>query len=91
MKHYLFENFDYTFFPCLYDIEIRLKSSNVSMFNTFGTPDNDKVFENNNFSKKGIEDYLVTQIPTLFPSELEYAGDDVLTHGGLILVKTIPK
>ena len=68
LKHYLFDNFDYTFFPCLNDVQIRLKSDNIKVFDVFGTPDNQEVFENNNFSQKGTNEYLITKIPTLFPS-----------------------
>ena len=53
LKKYLFENFDWTFFPSSYDIQLKLKSDNVKMFEVFGTPDEKDVNSYNNFAKKG--------------------------------------
>jgi len=39
LKKYLFENFDWTFFPSSHNIELKLKSENVKTFEVFGTPD----------------------------------------------------
>ena len=39
LKKYLFENFDYTFFPCLNNLEIRLETNNIIKLDVFGTPD----------------------------------------------------
>lgn len=91
LKKYLFENFDYTFFPSNYDIEIGLESDNVAFFEVFGTTDKDKVKDYNNFSKKGNSHFTVTKTKCSFPSELEYKDGQVLTHGGLILVKIAEK
>lgn len=54
LKKYLFENFDWTFFPSTYDMEITLCSDNVKFFEVFGSPDADKVKTYNNFAKKGL-------------------------------------
>lgn len=49
LKHYLFENFDYTFFPSAYDIAIEIESDSVSAIEVFGTPDRQKVAEYNEY------------------------------------------
>jgi Mg-chelatase subunit ChlD len=41
LNKYLFENFDFTFFPCAYDIEVTLESNDVKFFNVYGTSDSD--------------------------------------------------
>lgn len=91
LKKYLFECFDYTFFPANYDVRIELESTNVACFQVFGTPDSKRVAEYNNFAAKGAGKYTVTQYKSSFPSELEYKDGQVLTHGGLILVKVTPR
>lgn len=54
MKKYLFDNFDYTFFPSNYDVRIELESDNIACFEVFGTPDSKRVKEYNNFAAKGL-------------------------------------
>jgi len=91
LKKYLFENFDYTFFPSNYDIKLEIESDNIACFEVFGTTDAKRVGEYNNFAAKGINQYTITHCKSSFPSELEYKDGQVLTHGGLILIKLIPK
>jgi hypothetical protein len=91
LKKYLFENFDYTFFPSNYAIEISVDSDNIACFDVFGTSDAKRISEYNNFAQKGLNHYVITKTESSFPSELEFKGDDILQHGGLILVKLSPK
>lgn len=51
MKKYLFENFNFTFFPSNYDIQIDLiENKNVQSIEVYGTVDSKRVKEyNNNF------------------------------------------
>ena len=84
---YLFENFDYTFFPCAYDIEVSLESEDVKFFNVYGTADSDQVKTYNNFVMKGNKKFIITKTKTCFPSELEIKGGVIHMHGGLILVE----
>lgn len=91
LKKYLYENFDWTFFPSSFNIEIKLKSKNVKIFEVFGTPDSKDVNSYNDFAKKGTDSYIITKIPTSFPSELLVEGGIVKTVGGLILVKLSPQ
>lgn len=90
LKKYLFECFDWTFFPANYDIKIEIESENISCFEVFGTPDAKRVREYNDFTKEQQGKYTVTKYKSSFPSELKYAKGEVLTHGGLIIVKIVP-
>lgn len=87
LKKYMFENFDYTFFPSNYGIQIGVESDNIACFEVFGTTDKKKVNQYNNFAQKGLHQYTITKTECSFPSELEFKGDDIFQHGGLILVK----
>jgi hypothetical protein len=90
LKKYLFENFDWTFFPSSHNIQLKLKSNNVRIFEVFGSPDSEKVNTYNDFSKKNSE-YTIAKIPSSFPSELVIENGVVKTVGGLILVKLSPQ
>lgn len=85
LKKYLFENFSFTFFPDIFDIEISLSNKNVGNIEVFGTVDSHKVPL---YNKDATGIYIVTKSKTSFPSELEIDPDgQVKTFGGLILVK----
>jgi hypothetical protein len=68
LKKYLYHDFDWTFFPSCYDLEISLKSNNVKFFEVFGSPDHYKVSNYNNFGQKGIENFVITKCKSSFPS-----------------------
>ena len=87
----MFEDFDWTFFPAAHEIEIRLKSDNVRMFEVFGTSDEKDVKSYNDFAKKGQIEFVITKTATAFPSELKIEKGIVKTVGGLILVKLSPQ
>ena len=92
LKKHLFENFDYTFFPAGYDISIEVESDNVQRLEVFGTPDKARVAAyNGNFADKERKSHVITRLKSSFPSELELREEQVLTHGGLILVKLLPR
>lgn len=40
---YVVDNFDYTFFPSSYDIEIKMLCEGVENFEIFGTPDSEEI------------------------------------------------
>lgn len=85
LNRYLFQNFDFTFFPSNYDIEIQLTSDNVRGVEVFGTPDAEKV---PNYNVHSTDTFTITKTKTSFPSELELGAEgNVKTYGGLILVK----
>lgn len=87
LRKYLFENFDFTFFPSANDIVIRVASPQIASFEVFGSSDSDKVRDyNGSFEAKGP--YTITRTTTSFPSELEVSMDgNVKMSGGLILIK----
>jgi len=87
LNKYLFENFDWTFFPSNYDMKITLRSENVKHFEVFGSPDAQKVKDYNSFGKKGLTEFTITYTKTGFPSELTIVDGVVKTVGGLFLVK----
>ena len=91
LNKYLFENFDWTFFPSCYDMEITLKSDNVRCFEVFGSPDSERVNEYNSFGKKELTEYVVTRVKTGFPSEITIHNGTTKTTGGLFLVKLSPQ
>ena len=88
LKKHLFENFDYTFFPTCYDIELTIESDSLigRTVQVYGTPDSDLVPMYNQHKKKE-NSLIITKMTTSFPSELSLENDTVLTYGGLILIK----
>jgi hypothetical protein len=70
---------------------LEIESDNIACFEVFGTPDSKRLSEYNNFAGTGIYHYVISQYKSSFPSELEYKNGQVLTHGGLILLKIIPR
>lgn len=85
LNRYLFRNFDFTFFPSNYDVDIRLVSDNVKGVEVFGTNDAEKVAKYNVHS---TDNFIITRTKNSFPSELELSAEGtVRTYGGLILVK----
>ena len=85
LKKYLFENFDYTFFPATYDVVITLESEMVTGVEVFGSPDSKDVPEYNKDSKPGK--FIITKIGTSFPSDISIKEGILHTFGGLILIK----
>lgn len=91
LKKYLFENFDFTFLPCAYDVEVTLESEDVKYFNVYGTSDSEDVKKYNNFAVKGNKKFIITKTKTCFPSELEIKDGTIHMHGGLILLELSPQ
>ena len=85
LKKYLFENFDYTFFPANYDLQIELESDSITDIKVFGSPDSDNVQEYNKSRQKGS--FIVAKIGTSFPSDISIKEGVMHTFGGLILIK----
>lgn len=70
LKKYLFENFDWTFFPSAFHMQISIETPDIKFFKVYGTSDASKVNEYNNFAVKGNSKYIITKTETCFPSEL---------------------
>jgi hypothetical protein len=85
IQKYVFETFDFGFFPSASNVQIDVDSADIAGFEVFGTPDSDKV----EFYRKEMagDRWIVTKIKSCFPSEIEIHGDAVYTVGGLILLK----
>lgn len=85
LKKYLFENFSFTFFPDIFDIQISVTNNNTRSIEVYGTVDSAKV---PTYNVNSEDHFIVTKSKTSFPSELEIGEDgQVKTYGGLILVK----
>lgn len=85
---YLFETFDYAFFPSASNLCIALESDDLSSIEVFGTPDSRD--ESQSFKEEVMtkgEDFFVTRIRSSFPSEVEIENSETFTVGGLILVR----
>lgn len=87
IKKYVFETFDFGFFPSAYDLNISLSSEDVKSFAVFGAPDSDDVQKYNDGFREERTCYTVSKMKSAFPSELEIHEGRVLTIGGLILIK----
>ena len=69
---YLFETFDYTFFPSCYDAVISLESYDVASVQVFGTPDEIKSdLPYGEGSTTNGNSFTLTQLQCCFPSEIE--------------------
>ena len=65
---YLFETFDYTFFPSSSDIVMSLEAENVSGIEVFGTSDEVKVQPFEETSTTEGNSFVITRSPSYFPS-----------------------
>lgn len=63
---YLVERFDYTFFPCVTDVQIRIASKDIKSISVYGSPDYRAKYQ------KEDGDFIVTNMKSGFPSELSY-------------------
>lgn len=82
IKRYVFEEFDFSFFPSAYNLEIGIVSKDIA-----SVPDSDRVAEYNGGFLSPRESYEITRTKTSFPSAVEVHGGTVFTFGGLILLK----
>lgn len=87
IKKYVFETFDFGFFPSAFDVGIILQSQDLIKFEAYGTPDSQRVSEYNHSFIEPADAFLVTKVKSIFPSEIEIVGDRIFTLGGLILLK----
>lgn len=86
LQTYLVDQFDFTFFPCVYDVNISVTSANIESIKVYGSVDHDITY-----LKEG-NSFIVTKFSSGFPSALEInKSGAVQTKGGLILVKFIPE
>ena len=86
IKKYVFETFDFGFFPSASNVVINLDSEEVTEIEVFGTPDSDKITEYKT-NETSSNNWPISKIKSCFPSEIEMIGDAVYTVGGLILIK----
>jgi hypothetical protein len=70
IKKYVFETFDFGFFPSAYDVNITLTCDDIQSFEVFGAPDSDKVLDYNNHFKENSKNYVITKVKSTFPSEI---------------------
>jgi hypothetical protein len=66
IKKYVFETFDFGFFPSANNIQIDIDSKDIAGIEVFGTPDSDKV---QSYQKDTAESlWTVTKVKSCFPS-----------------------
>lgn len=88
LQKYLVDNFDYTFFPLAYNIQIQLNTQNLLTFDIFGTPDSKEVHSYGNPAIKNKTNFVLTKMESAFPSDLTVDKDGFhVTQGGLILLR----
>lgn len=92
LQKYLVDNFDYTFFPVVYNVFIELESQDVLTYEVYGTPDSKEVHTYSNPALKNKTQFVITRMESAFPSDFSKDKDGVeSTQGGLMLVKLIPR
>jgi hypothetical protein len=87
IKKYVFETFDFGFFPAAYDIQVQLSSSNVKSLEVFGSPDAEQVSAYNDSFSDERTTFVITKMKSVFPSEVEIHNGTLFTVGGLLLIK----
>lgn len=90
IKKYVFEEFDFSFFPAAHNEQIAIACDSLHSFEVFGVPDADKTAEYNHGFAQPAEQLIVSRVKSSFPSGIEVHGDKVLVEGGLILLKLKP-
>ena len=85
LKQYIEDTFCTGFFPNAVNIKVRLYSKGLKQIQVYGAPDSQKT--NNENPKDQDGGFIVTEMKSSFPSEIEYIGGVTYTIGGLILVK----
>ena len=87
IKKYIFENFNFAYFPSAFNLNISLQSEDVTSFKVFGSTDASDVNSyNNNFTQE-TSNFTISKMKSSFPSEIEIINNRVHNYGGLILVK----
>lgn len=68
---FVVDNFDYTFFPSAYDLEVSLHCEGVQSIEVFGSPDAEELqfMQKEEEAKKG--NFLITRAKSTFPSAIE--------------------
>ena len=87
LMKYIFHTFDFGFFPVAHDIELSIKVNNLKSFQVYGSTEADQVsYYNDGFVGEASE-FVISRMKSAFPSEISIKNGDVLTVGGLVLLK----
>jgi hypothetical protein len=87
IRKYVFETFDFGFFPSAEDLHISISSEDLKKIKVFGAPDSEDVASYNGNFEHPQTSFTISKVKTVFPSELEIHKEVVYTVGGLILIK----
>lgn len=68
IKKYVFETFDFGFFPAAYSLEITISSEDLESFEVFGVPDAADVPGYNAGFKVPQTSFTVSKVKSVFPS-----------------------
>lgn len=66
---------------------LSISADDLSSFEVYGSTDTDKVAGYNDGFQGNLTNFVISKMPTIFPSEIEIEHGHVLTVGGLILLK----
>ena len=87
IKKYVFENFDFAYFPSAFNLNISIEAEDLKSFSVYGSTDSKEVDKyNHNFTTED-KTKIITRMKSSFPSEIEIINNRVHNYGGLILVK----
>lgn len=89
MEKYLIQQFNYICFPILYDLKINFKSEDADLIRTIGCGEKNETTEQKNETIKPNRE--LTNIKSLFPSDIKEYKGNFYQEGGLILLKIKPK
>lgn len=70
IKKYVFETFDFGFFPVCHELEVTLSAEGVNSFEVFGSTDSKNVPVYNDNFKGHPTEFVVSRMTSIFPSEL---------------------
>ena len=87
LMKYIFHTFDFGFFPAAHDIELNIKANNLKSFQVYGSTDADQVSDYNDGFVGEASEFVISRMKSVFPSEISIKNGDVLTVGGLVLLK----
>ena len=87
LMKYIFHTFDFGFFPVAHDIELAISAKNLKSFQVYGSTDADQVSDYNNGFAGEATEFVISRMKSVFPSEISIKDGNVLTVGGLVLLK----
>ena len=70
IKRYVFENFNFVYFPSAFNLHISIESDDLKAFKVFGSTDSSEVEAYNNQFGGDKQQFTVSKMKSSFPSEI---------------------